>query len=319
MFVEGESDSILLHNKAMKIKLFLGIAIFCCLFLIPGPAEEKTPFPVLKGPYLGQKPPGMMPEIFAPGIVSTEKGWEAAVSFSPDAKEFYFSKRETLDGMENRIFFMELKDGAWTKPVLAPFAKDIIEYEAFVVPDGKKIFFASSREKPAVADAKGQIWFADREPCGWGEPRYLTTRINKGWVMFVTAAANNTLYFTAGYDRKFGIYRSQLVDGEYREPEYLPMEVNSLRGAHPFIARDESYLIFDAQPEGMGKSQLFISFRKEGQWTKAVKFGPAINATFTENIANVTPDGKHLFFGRNNDVYWVDAGIIEELRSSTLK
>ena len=30
-------------------------------------AQEKTAdFPVLKGPYLGQKPPGMTPEIFAP-------------------------------------------------------------------------------------------------------------------------------------------------------------------------------------------------------------------------------------------------------------
>ena len=28
-------------------------------------------FPVLKGRYLGQKPPGTKPEIFAPGIIST--------------------------------------------------------------------------------------------------------------------------------------------------------------------------------------------------------------------------------------------------------
>jgi hypothetical protein len=282
-------------------------------------AGESAPFPVLKGPYLGQKAPGMVPEIFAPGIVSTEMGWEAAVSFSPDGRELYFSKRETLGGMENRIFFMELKNGAWTRPAPAPFARDIIEYEAFVTPDGKKIFFNSDRPRPAEAEAKGEIWYAERGPDGWGEARYLTTRINKGWVMFVTAAANNALYFTAGYDRRFGIYRSEFAGGDYQEPEYLPMEVNALRGAHPFIAPDESYLIFDAQPTGMGKSQLFVSFRKGGQWTKAVPFGPAVNATFSENIANVSPDGKYLFFGRNNDVYWVDARVIEELRPPEAK
>jgi hypothetical protein len=42
---------------------------------------QKTDFPVLKGPSLGQKPPGSTPEIFVPGVISTEKGWEAAMSF----------------------------------------------------------------------------------------------------------------------------------------------------------------------------------------------------------------------------------------------
>jgi hypothetical protein len=35
-------------------------------------AEAAAAFPILKGPYLGQKPPGMIPEIFAPGFISTE-------------------------------------------------------------------------------------------------------------------------------------------------------------------------------------------------------------------------------------------------------
>jgi hypothetical protein len=40
--------------------------------------------PVLQGPYLGQTPPGSIPEVFAPGVISTASGWEAALSFSPD-------------------------------------------------------------------------------------------------------------------------------------------------------------------------------------------------------------------------------------------
>ena len=33
---------------------------------------QQENFPVLKGPYLGQKPPGLTPEIFAPEIISSE-------------------------------------------------------------------------------------------------------------------------------------------------------------------------------------------------------------------------------------------------------
>jgi hypothetical protein len=294
--------------------------IFVFLFIIIGlklSAQEGSS--KLSGPYFGQTPPGKTPELFAPGIVSTEKAWEAAISFSPDGKEFFFTRREDIQGNENRIMYSVLKDGEWTNPGLAPFAKDITEYETFISPDGKKVFYNSDRTKPNGSSAVGEIWYSEKTPTGWSEGKYLTETINKGWIMFVTAAMNNNLYFTAGFNRKFGIYKSEFKNGEYQEPEFLPNEINYLRGAHPYIASDESYLIFDAQPDGMGKSQLFISYRdNNGNWMKAIKFDETINKTYTENIPNVTPDGKYFFFHRNNDIYWVSAKIIIELKQKIL-
>lgn len=276
---------------------------------------QENDFPKLTGPYLGQKPPGLTPEIFAPGIISTPSAWEAAISFSPDGKEIFFTRREDIQGNENRIMYIAYTDGKWTTPKPPSFAKNIIEYETFISPDGKKIFYNSDRAKPSGSNSVGEIWYSEKTPSGWSEGKYLTETINKGWIMFVTASMNNNLYFTAGFNRKFGIYKSVFKDGKYQEPEYLPDEINYLRGAHPFISPDESYLIFDAQPEGMGKSELFISFKdKNGKWMKAVKFDKSINQTFTENIPYVSPDGKYFFFHRNNDIYWVSAKIIEDLK-----
>ena len=48
--------------------------------------EFDSDFPVLSGAYFGQTPPGSSPEIFAPGLISTQDGWEAAITFSPDGK-----------------------------------------------------------------------------------------------------------------------------------------------------------------------------------------------------------------------------------------
>lgn len=296
----------------MKKLLFL----ICLVEIVSSKViAQQHEFTKRSGLYFGQPPPGLTPEIFAPGIISTESAWEAAISFSPDGKELFFTRRENIQGNENRIMHSELKNGEWTIPKLAPFAKNIIEYEAFIFPDGKKIIYSSDRSKPNSPTAIGEIWYSEKTPNGWSEGKYLTETINKGWVMFVTAAMNNNLYFTAGYNRKFGIYMSKFINGEYQEPEFLSNEINYLRGAHPFIAPDESYIIFDAQPEGMGKSQLYISFKDQtGNWTKAIKFDERINKTFTENIPNVSPDGKYFFFHRNNDIYWVSTKIIEELR-----
>jgi len=82
---------------------------------------QKIDFPVFKGPYLGQKPPGIKPEIFAPGIVSTEKKSEAAMSFSPDLQELFFSYRSPIEGRENRILHMKMINNVWTKPELPSF------------------------------------------------------------------------------------------------------------------------------------------------------------------------------------------------------
>ena len=286
------------------------LLIYSITALQSGYVQDAREFTDLKGDYMGQNTPGDIPVVFAPGIVSTGKGWEAAVTFSPDGKELFFTRRPTIQGVENRILYMTIKDGKWTAPEPAPFARDIMEYESFISPDGEKIFYNSDRPRPAGITAKGEIWYSEKTSDGWSEGKYLTETINKGWIMFVTASKYNNLYFTAGFNRKFGIYKSEYVDGVYQEPEYLPDEINYLRGAHPFIAKDESYLIFDAQPEGMGKSQLFISCKdKNGNWTKAVKLIETINSTYTENIPYISPDEKYFFFHRNSDIYWVDAGI----------
>ncbi|MBE0655504.1 MAG: hypothetical protein IH594_17005, partial [Bacteroidales bacterium] len=53
---------------------------------------QQSDFSKLRGPYLGQNPPGLTPEIFAPGIISTEQ-FEFGGTFSPDGTEFFFTRR----------------------------------------------------------------------------------------------------------------------------------------------------------------------------------------------------------------------------------
>ena len=52
--------------------------ILAMLLAGSGILAQDDDFPKLTGSYLGQQPPGMTPEIFAPGLVSTEQGFEFA-------------------------------------------------------------------------------------------------------------------------------------------------------------------------------------------------------------------------------------------------
>lgn len=302
----------------MKAIILIVMALMACRLPLAarGNADDKL-LPQARGPYLGQVPPGPTPQVFAPGIVSTDDGWEAAISFAPDMSELFFTRRATVEGAENRVLHMRQVDGAWTGPVPAPFALDLIEYEAFVTPDNKKVIFKSQRPKPFGMAREGGIWVAQREEHGWSEARYVPGTINQGWIMSVTSTLDGTLYFTGNGKEGYGIYRSRPRNGEYAQPEFLPKEINKSKyfgASHPFIAPDESYLIFDANGAG-GNSDLFISFRRaDGGWTGADALPQPINSEGYEAIATVSPDGKFLFFNRSNDIYWVDAGFIGALR-----
>ena len=49
-----------------------------------GKTKDKSEFPFLTGPYLGQKPPDMKPEVFTPIIVSVKKYKEYSCVFTSD-------------------------------------------------------------------------------------------------------------------------------------------------------------------------------------------------------------------------------------------
>ena len=105
---------------------------------------------------------------------------------------------------------------------------------------------------------------------------------------------------------------------------YLPESINKVDSFNwtPFIARDESYLIFSSdRPGGYGSGDLYISFRlDDDQWSEPMNMGATINTTSQERFPGVSPDGKYLFFTRYlkpphyHDLYWVKTDIIDKLK-----
>jgi len=79
------------------------------------------------------------------------------------------------------------------------------------------------------------------------------------------------------------------VNGKYEEPKLLPKKINSGKSFHPFIAPDESYLLFDGEREdGYGDSDIYISFRQQnGTWGNPINLGDKINTKAWEASAEI--------------------------------
>jgi hypothetical protein len=299
-----------------EFRIVLLAVVMASVFWFVGAEEELVAPPA---PYFGLKAPGMVPEVFATGIVSTGQ-FEFGIAFSRDGRECFFTRRATYEGADNRILRTQMSDKGWSRPEPASFSRDVFEFLPVVSPDGRRLYFYSERpEPPADAALDGDLWVTEKGETGWGDPQRLRAPANRRYCMMVSEAKSGTIYFSGMFAGKRGMFRAACQAGEYGEMERLPEEINAIRPAHPFGAPDESYLIMDAQVTGMGQPELFISFRKaDGNWTRALNMGQAINATKTEFAASVSPDGRFLFFHRrvngNGDIYWVDAGILDELR-----
>jgi len=284
--------------------------------------------PVLKGPYLGQNPPGTTPKVFAPGIISTG-ATEGASSFSNDGQFYLFARARSA---QEGIFIMEQLNGVWSKPHLAPFSAGKHDWDFMLAPDGKTVFVASGRpiREGGSPLSNHQIWMSERTDEGWSEPRLLPFPVNSGQHdSYPSVTKEGTLYFFSRRGGGLGhgdIYRSRKINDQYTEVENLSEPISTVHHeVDPFIAPDESYLVFCSdKPGGFGNEDFYISYRKEGgSWTVPRNMGDKVNSPYQEYIPYVTPDGKYFFFtsnkSGNRDIYWIDATIIEELKPKELK
>jgi Tol biopolymer transport system component len=244
------------------------------------------------------------PRVFAPGVVSTGD-FESHLVFAPDGRTVYFLK-DAPDFSFWTIVSSTFRKGRWSEPEVAPFSGRYSDADPFVTPDGSHLYFISTRPlDPAKGDAPKDldIWVVERTPAGWGTPRNLGAPVNsKGAEWFPTVAANGTIYF--GSDREGGrgrtdLYRARLVDGKYSEAENLGDPVNTqFNEFEPYIAPDESFLIFmgGGRAEGRGGFDLYVSYNREGRWTKPENLGDKINSPANEYSPSISPDGKYFFW-----------------------
>lgn len=291
-------------NRMISSKLLL---VLMCIAWCPLVPAQQIP----DGSYLGQAPPDNEPQIFAPGIVTLTNRNEFHGSFTPDGQEFYFAV-STPGWSEHRVMMVCQQQGHWITPEMAPFSGWGIDWGVYLSPDGQQLFFGSSR--PQDSWAIFNIWMCERQGSTWSEPVKLGFN-SSGRDYAGTCTWDGTHYFGSERHGLISIFRSVLVAGKYAPVEKLPYPINtSGRDLNPWIAPDESYLIF-ASDRG-NNQDLYISYRNgDDSWTEPINLGPSVNSQDSEWNPSLSPDGQYLFFSRstgvptanpqNFDLYWV--------------
>lgn len=294
-----------LKNKGHIMKPIFVFTTLINLILVAGCTSHNHNDLRNQSDYLGQMPPGVIPQAFAPGVVTTQN-YEYGGVFTPDLNEFYFISRNEVSNQQEVIVFRK-EGNRWERSVFSPRMG-----QHLFAPDGKTMHL-------------GKKYLERTEVGSWSELKRLGSPFEDMPIMRLSSSSNQTLYFDEFRQDLTGAIRySRKVNGVYEEPKLLSEAINSGQSFHPFIAPDESFIIFDSKREnGYGDSDLYISYRlQDGSWGEAINLGDKINTDAWEAAASVTSDGKYLFFNRNMgskkyenvDIFWVDATFIEDLR-----
>jgi Tol biopolymer transport system component len=305
--------------------------------------------------------PGLAPapaaRLFAEGVVSTEED-EVNGSFSPDGTEYYFARVNpyTTSPRWGVLFVTRWRDGAWTAPEVLKISGSGLDLSPRVAPDGRTLYFSSTRPAPGSSARLLRIWAAERVGSDWGEPRALPPPVNteKDWNFSPSVTSDGTLYFASTRDGgdHTHVYRARRAGADaganagvtYVEPEKLGPEVNSdVNEADPFVSPDERVLIFSSTGDGpptdrdraetvkgggvlYARGDLYASTStgSAGKWTKARHLEHGVNTFADESSPSLTPDGRFLFFTSERSPFSIplsrpmDAREIDRALRSTL-
>ncbi|WP_420385221.1 hypothetical protein [Roseivirga sp.] len=268
-------------------------------------------YPVLTDRYFGAEPPGLVPKLFAPEILSPDGLFEGG-RYSPNMREYYFT-RKNGKYKERTFFVIRYENNRWGKE-----SETHIHYPSYSK-DGNVIYRGNK--------------YRDRTATGWSELKSMGPPFTDKLIMGISVSDRGTFFFDEFErpDTVGAISYSLFRDGKYGPRQKMGEEINTGSWiAHPHIAPDESYLMWDVRRnDGYGGSDIYISFRaQDGSWLPAMNMGNQINTELNESGVSVSPDGQYLFFSRGEwkeredgstywvgKPYWVDIKVIEDLRT----
>ncbi|MGH8131549.1 MAG: TolB family protein [Steroidobacteraceae bacterium] len=245
-----------------------------------------------------------MPSVHADGIVRPWKPagisspqWESHPAFDPVTGELYFV-RSTPSFEGWRIFVSRCTAAGWSEPEPPKFAGDGVEADPYFTPDGRSLYFISTRSFDGKKGTDLDIWRVDRAAGGsWGVPTRLPEPVNSSaaeW--FPRLAPDGWLYF--GSKREGGrggneIWRARSDAAGRWTVENLGPAVNTAGDEYePLLSSDGSQLIV-ATAEGFYESR-----KTPTGWSPRRKLGAEINVNGTEIGPLFSTSERSLLFSR---------------------
>lgn len=258
-----------------------------------------------------------VPELVLPGIVSQDDRHEFGVTLSQDCKELFVGiEHGEWVSIERYVH----SDDGWQFVERVLGSEEASTNDPYLSADGQRLYFILRQND------QHDIAYIERQGAnGWSTPRILEAPVNTSSNEFYTSFdRNGDLIFSSNRDATrrgdYNIYRARRESNGYAEVQPFPEGINT-KGyeADPFIDPDGDFLLFASNRRGgKGRGDIYVSFHTGNQeWTPPQPL-EVINTAGHELCPYITADGSTLYYTSNQDIYRIDASIIDALRPKDL-
>jgi hypothetical protein len=246
--------------------------------------------------YLGQTPPGNIPQIFPLAVTSGSFAAER-IAITNDNKEIYYSGIQAYyPTTGDTIKYYKYSGGNWTGPFNL--------YPGFLAPalsvSGDTMYFQDN-------NSLYETYFSVRNGNSWSNPQRILASLLSAHYLQVT---NNGHYYISSIPDP-GIGASDWCSLDLTASDTtaislgLPLNTTS-DNLDFFVSRDETFMI-------LSRNGMKISYHKDdGSWTNPKSLGEQINFGLGNWGPYVTSDNKYLFYTTgtlanysDTYVYWV--------------
>lgn len=253
------------------------------------------------------------PEIMAPGEVSLHDRHEFGVSLNRDCSELFVGIEH---GEWVSIEHYERTSKGWRHIRRLTGSEKASTNDPALSLDNKRLYFILKR------DGQTDIAFIERTgPSTWSKHQVLPAPVNTSSNEYYTSFnREGDLVFASNrnsiHSSNYNLYQALYLNGQYTEVKAFPEGINS-RGyeADPFISLNNDYLLFaSTRSGGKGQGDIYVSFNLGKDAWSFPKALETINTSGHELCPYVSADGATLYYTSDQDIYRVNASIIESHR-----
>ncbi|MCE3259119.1 MAG: outer membrane protein [Bacteroidetes bacterium] len=231
-----------------------------------------------------------------------------------EEKELVNDAQIILSNSQNGKLLVDTKVIADIKNIGGPINTEEDEYVPAITTDESIIVYTYRGKKsiggklntdlkpdPIDGQYHEDVYIARKKPDStWSEPMSIGSVNGKGNDAAISVSPDGQLLFIfESTDKNEGdILVSKLEGNEFGKPEPLNKNINteSWEGSCS-ISADGRYLFFASErPGGVGKRDIWMSEKVNGDWGPAQNLGPKVNTPYDDDAPFIHPDGITLFY-----------------------
>jgi len=234
---------------------------------------------------------------WTPRVVSSPQ-FESHPAFDPQTRDFYFV-RSAPDFSGWKLLVSICNKYGWNEPEAPPFAGDGLEADPWFTPDGRTLYFISSRSTDGQHHDDLDVWKVSRDAHGvWGIPQRLPEPVNsRAQEWFPRLAADGWLWFGSGRPGGLGktdIWRARETSPGHWDAQNAGPAINTAGDDY------EAEMSRDGRRLWINAADGFYESRFDGKaWSPRVKLPAEINANGSEVGALMSPLGHSILFARD--------------------